>query len=406
MEARDSRSKIRPLPIDDIDGDAPHHRLEQPPRRWLPLLVIVVGAVAFGVIARSVGPVLIAGEDVAAATTVPVVTPEATTTTAPAPPEPKTLREMFPAAADGLGLVTATTSSARIGTWGGNQVSPEFTARISQPQSAAYNADATRIALHTAVADGSIVLLASDGSNPVYVREDVSAGRWHPTDPDLYAWTTTTASRPGEQQDTILRVADVSGFTAAGLEPLTEVIISDTMPHRVVDWGDWGFLTSRTWDDRAPSWGDLALFDADGQQVDIDLEGEWFDSTSDGTLLLARADENGSLLPYLLDPDLAEIKLTGLDLGASDFRITSDGAWVLAVTQQADGHTSILARTVRGRSTRLNSINEAARVVDMLGNDQVIVLQESQSGDLVFKDWNTGAEFRVPMGSEVVAVTF
>ena len=360
--------------------------------------MIVLGAVAFGVIARSVGPVVTGGDDVAATTTVPVAAPDVTTTTTPPPPPPKTLQEMFPAASDGLGLITATASSAQVGTWDADQVSPELTARISQPQSAAYNTNATRIALHTRVADGSIVVLAADGSNPVYVRGDVSAGSWHPTDPDLYAWTTAISSRPGEQQQTVLRIADVSGFTAAGLEPLAEIVIPDAMPHSLVDWGDWGFVTRR-------SWGDLQLFDPDGQQVEIELEGEWYDSTPDGTLLLARSDENGSLTPYLLGPDLAVVELTGLDIGASDFRITSDAAWVIAVTRQADGHTSILARTVQGHSTRLSSIDEPAQVVDLLWQDRLIVLQESPSGDLVFKDWNTGAEFRIPMEGDVAAVT-
>ena len=40
MEARDSRSKIRPLPIDEIDGDVPPPHRVDAPRRWLPLVVI------------------------------------------------------------------------------------------------------------------------------------------------------------------------------------------------------------------------------------------------------------------------------------------------------------------------------------------------------------------------------
>ena len=84
--------------------------------------------------------------------------------------------------------------------------------------------------------------------------------------------------------------------------------------------------------------------------------------------------------------------------------MTADEEWVLAVTPQADGHTSILARTTRSRSTRLTSVNGSARIVDLAWGDRFVVLQEAETGDLVFKDWNTGAEFRLPMDADVAAV--
>jgi len=108
--------------------------------------------------------------------------------------------------------------------------------------------------------------------------------------------------------------------------------------------------------------------------------------------------------PFLLAGDGSVVDLPNLDIGASDFRITSDGDWVLAVAIQEDGHTSILARTVHTRSTRLTSIDATALIVDMAWQDRFLVLQEIASDDLVFKDWNTGAEFSVPMDDPVGAV--
>ena len=52
-------------------------------------------------------------------------------------------------------------------------------------------------------------------------------------------------------------------------------------------------------------------------------------------------------MPFLLNPDGSRTELPSLDIGGSDFRITADGEWVLATTVQADGHTSIVARTFR-----------------------------------------------------------
>ena len=107
--------------------------------------------------------------------------------------------------------------------------------------------------------------------------------------------------------------------------------------------------------------------------------------------------EESGYQPYLVELDRSITPLVGLDIGASNFRITSDGEWVIALTLQADGHTSILARTVRSRSTRLSSIEGPGRFVSFVMDDRFVVLQERGSGDLVFKDWNTGAEFRLPI---------
>ena len=55
-------------------------------------------------------------------------------------------------------------------------------------------------------------------------------------------------------------------------------------------------------------------------------------------------------------------------------------------------------------STRLNSINGAARIIDLAGEDRFLVLQEAETGDMVFKDWNTGAESRLPVDVTVAAI--
>ena len=393
MEARDSGSRIRPLPVDDIDGDAPQHHPIEPKRRIAPLIVIVAGALAFGFIARGLG--LSDGADVGNATTTPPAglaeEPGPTTTTLPPPPPPPILRQLLPVATDGFNLVTVTATTARIGDWNSESTTPSFNANVSQPRSAAYNADGTRIAIHSWVRNGSFVLDASDGGNPVHLRDDITSGAWHPTDPDLFAWTQPDPDTAADQA--IVRVADLSGDTSAGAAPLVEFTIpfaSQTL-HA---WGDWGFVTTR--DDA--TFG----FDPDGIPTRSG-NGTFFDVAVDGTLLLAAVDEQGAV-PYLLLPDGTEMPLPSLDIGASDFELTADGEWVLAVTFQEDGHTSILARTVHSRSTRLTSIDQTARVVGTAWDDRFLVLQEVTTNDLLFKDWSTGAEYRVPVGEQVAAV--
>jgi hypothetical protein len=242
------------------------------------------------------------------------------------------------------------------------------------------------------------VIDSAEGGNPIHLQERISAGLWHPTAPDLFAWS--------EQSDdadvTYLRIADVAALAGDAGGALFEAILPGRQ-HILLAWGDWGFVTA----DSSPPLGErVTLFDADGLDP-LQLEGSFFDAADDGSLLMARLEDAG-LMPYLIQPDRTETELIGLDIGAADFRITADGDWVIAVTQQADGHTSILARTVRSRSTRLTSINEPARLVGLGGDDRYVILQESESFDLVFKDWNTGAEFRVPVPNrrDVGAVAF
>ncbi|MDJ0953944.1 MAG: hypothetical protein QNJ81_09705, partial [Acidimicrobiia bacterium] len=159
-------------------------------------------------------------------------------------------------------------------------------------------------------------------------------------------------------------------------------------------WGNWGFATSL-----GPT---IYGFDPDGVQTRT-IDGVFFDAAADGMLLLADQTEEGTV-PFLLNTDGTRNELPSLDIGAADFRITSDGEWVLATTIQQDGHTSILARTVRSRSTRITSIDETAQIVNMTWGDRLLVLQDVESNDLLFKDWNTGAEYRVATEDPVAAV--
>ncbi len=388
MEARDSGSKIRPLPIDDLDGDAPQHRPIEPKRRLTPLIVIVLGALAFGVIARglSIGD----SAEVASPTSAPPATlaeePEPTTTTAPPPPPPPTLRDMLPVVRDRLYLVALTTT-AKVGHWDDDLHFPSYNSSISQPQSGEYNSDGTRVAIRSAVGDGAFVIDSAAGA-PVYIW-DVTSGTWHNTDPSLFAWTESDT----ETDSTVVRVADVSGDTSAGISALVEFSLPG-QDHMLRAWGDWGFATT--------SGTTTSGFDPDGVQTRT-IEGVFFDATDEGVLLLADPADEG-VVPFLLNLDGTRSELPSLDIGAADFRITSDGDWVLATTIQQDGHTSILARTVRSRSTRITSIDETAQIVNMTWGDRLLVLQDVASNDLLFKDWKTGAEYRVTIDDPVAAV--
>ncbi len=397
MEARDSRSKIRPLPIDEIDGGGlPPHRADTP-RRWLPLVVIVAGAIAFGIVARGLGPARSPEAGAATTTTTAAIAaePDVTTTTLPPPPPPEPLARMLPIAEDGLQLV-ALDISARIGRWDPDAAFPTYTATVSQPERATYNSSGSHFAVSSRTGDGSIVIDGRESFGPILIAEGVSSGEWHPIDPDLFAWTSVAdATDPAL---THLRIADISGYTGTTLEPLREIELPGA-PQVLLAWGDWGFITQ----DSTPGADQIVtLYDADGFNP-LQLEGDFFGATPSGLVLMAVVEESG-YVPYIVELDRSLTPLVGLDIGASQFRITSDGEWVIALTLQADGHTSILARTVRSRSTRLSSINGAGRLVSFVLDDRFIAIQERDTRDLVFKDWNTGAEFRIPIaGGESIA---
>jgi len=397
MEARNSGSKIRPLPIDDIDGDAPQHRPAAEPR-WLPLAVIVVGAIAFAVVARGLAPP--EPTEVGAATTTTTST-TTTSTSPPAEPDPTAavpLSQLLPFATDSLRFVTLQ-GWAAINEWGLDAIAPHLGPFIGEADTAAYNVDGSYLAIHRGVRDGSITITDRDGSHPVYLQKNVTAGMWHPTDPHLFAWTASPdTSDTGETS--YLSIADVAGSVGASLEPLIEITLEGG-PHGLLAWGDWGFVATDLSDEVRPT---VVRYDPDGLDP-VRIEGEFFDVTPDGVLLMARLDDSG-YVPHVIDVDGSETALIGLDIGASDFRITADGNWVIALTPQADGHTSILARTVRSRSTRLTSIEEPATLVGLSRDDRHVILQELESADIVFKDWDTGAEHRVPIpnGNRVAAV--
>jgi hypothetical protein len=314
------------------------------------------------------------------------------------------LLRLFPPASDGLHLVTLSSTGALVGTWLPSDIAPDFNVSFTQAESADYNADGSLVAVTTRVRGGSMVIDAAEGGSPIYLQENIAGGLWHPTEPALFAWTVYG----DDTEVTHLRMADVSALSGDSRDVLFETTLQGRQ-HHLLAWGDWGFVTL---DSARPFGGLVTLFDADGLDP-LQLDGVFLDATPDGTLLMARAlvvehTEDAWLIPYLIQPDRVETELIGLDIGAADFRITADGDWVIAVTQQADGHTSILARTVRSRSTRLTSVDEPARIVGLSPDDRYLILQESESSDLVFKDWNTGAEFHVPIAESraVAAVRF
>ncbi len=397
MEARDSQSKIRPLPIDEIDGRAPSPHRAQPPRRWLPLAVIVLGAIAFAIVARGLGPARSPEVSAATTTTAAPAAPDPTTTTLPSAPPPETLVQMLPFARDGLDLV-AIDGSARIGNWAPDSASPSYHAMVDQPIGAVFNATGSRVAINTNGGAGSIVIDTVETGQRIILSEGIAqwGGVWHPSDPDLFAWTVAPDAAAGDL--TYLRVANISAYGGETLEPQREIELPAGQ-HALLAWGDWGFVTEHWTPENGPV---VTLWDADGLNP-LELEGDFFGATPAGLVLMAAVEDSG-YVPYLVELDRSLAWLVGLDIGAYNFHITSDGEWVIALTLQADGHTSVLARTIRSRAVRLTSIAEVGRFVTFAVDDRYVVLQEGDSGDLVFKDWNNGGEYWIPVdGGESIA---
>ena len=281
-------------------------------------------------------------------------------------------------------------ASAGMVTWDPDAAAPDSVSLlVQQPQAASFNADGTRYAALSGAVDATLVIGRVDGSNLIHLPAATN-GLWHPTDPNLIAWTGPADSGTGE---TIISVADLSGSITPRTAPLLEITVTDG-PHLLSAWGDWGFATQN---------GDRTVgFDADGVPV-RSADGELFDSAPDGTLLVVEpTDDLG--VPFLLNPDGTRTEIPSLDVGGSDYRFLVDGDWIVAITGQEDGHTSILAKAVNTRSTRITSVEEPARVVGTSFNDRFLVLQEEGTNDLIFKDWSNGAQHRVPFDDQVEAI--
>jgi hypothetical protein len=381
MEAKDSRSKIRPLPVDDLDTGAPQPQPPERRRRIAPLLVIALGAVAFGVIAAGLGQR--AATEVGAVTTTSLAphkqeAPSNTTTT---PPQPPALVDAVPFADQGLTMVALTDGGARAGVWHPSLATPSFNARIVGALAAGVNSDGTRVSV--ASGTGTITDVAL-GGGPQYF---LGTGIWHPTKPGLFAWA---GSPPGSGETTVMTVDLSAEKTSQEIVPLVEFSVPSANAV-LAAWGDWGFAVG--FDET------IHIFDPDGAPI-RSAKGEVLDFADDGTLLVA--DENG--VPFLLDADGSTTDLPSLDVGATDYRITPDAAWAIAVTPQEDGHTSILARALNSRSTRITSVDQAARVVGMSSSGRFLILQSAISNDLFFKNWNTGAEYQIPIEFQVAAI--
>ncbi len=385
MEAWDRGSKIRPIPIDDLDTDAPQHGPVGPKLRWAPLVVIAAGAIAFGIIATGLGsgdPEVVSSGNSAPTTTVATTPPDTTTTSTPPAAEP--LSNLLPVADDGLSLVAVGPTSDRIGSWAPDATAPAYGRTVTAPRSASFNSSGSRLAVLSWAGGSSFLLSDSTGGNTVRVP-DATSGAWHATNPDLFAWTAD------DGEDTIVAVTDVSG-TAGNLAPLLDFRLSGH--HELAAWGDWGFATVN--DEMTYGW------DPDGIAT-RSATGTFFDAAADGTLLIADLIDSGAM-PFLLSPDGTATSLPSLEIWAADLQLTEDGEWVLATTQQQDGPTTILARAVNSRSARITSISEPAVVLGTAADDRFIVMQELESHEVVFKNWDTGIEYHVPFTDELAAL--
>ncbi len=389
MEARDSGSRIRPLPIDDLDTGTPQRGPVGSTRRWTPLVVIAAGAIAFGIIATGLGsgePVIVASGDTQPPATssgdTTVTSSEAAVTTT-APP---TLGDMIPVADGPLRLISLAATATKVADLGPGRIRAN-TARylLAQPISASYNSDGSRLAVLSMAGGARLVIDDTDPGNPVSIR-GATSGAWHPTDPDLLAWT-----RIGDADAaTTIVVADFTDPTSG--DPAVAFELSLPGEQDLLAWGDWGFITAG---------GDTTFgWSADGAPT-RSAAGSFFDVADDGTVLMADFAAGG--MPFLLSPDGSITEIPSLDLHTTDLRLTNDGQWVLATTFQEDGHTSIIARAVMSRSTRLTSIEEAAYVLGTTQADRFLVLQEIRSRDLVLKDWSNGAEYRLPLDDVISA---
>jgi WD40 repeat protein len=388
MEARDSGSKIRPLPIDDLDADTAQRGPVGSTRRWAPLVVIAAGAIAFGIIANGLGsgePVVVASGDMQST----AASPEDTTVTSSEAPvtttTPPTLGDMVPVADGPMRLISLAATATKVVTWDRAASEPTSSYLLAQPISVSYNSDGSRLAVLSIAGGARLVIDDTDPGDPIYIR-GATSGVWHPTDPDLLAWN----GIGGADGSTTVVVADFSDPTSG--DPAVAFEVSLPGEQDLLAWGDWGFITAS---------GDTTFgWSADGAPT-RSAAGSFFDAADDGTALMADFAAGG--MPFLLSPDGSITEIPSLDLHTTDLQLTNDGQWVLATTFQEDGHTSIIARAVMSRSTRLTSIEEAAYVLGTAQADRFLVLQEIRSKDLVLKDWSNGAEYRLPLDDVISA---
>lgn len=276
-------------------------------------------------------------------------------------------------------------------------------------------------------------------AEPVFV--DVAGAAWHPTMPLEIAWL---GRPPGDDAFHLYRA---TVLPAAGLDTLIDL---GPVPEssRLVGWGDWGFvleirapLGMRQWevpdarDPDAPTTlqrlGFGLVLDPLGNPVH-GFAGLPRATGPDGHMVIQPAPEafelatEAGLDPVSLGieapidviprgPDAEPFVVVRPDLNptgvafapsspATSFRFTPDGRHVAAMGTTA-GRLAIVTQAVDGSLRRLTSVDGVDVALGFSRDGSLLVLHDLDGGDVVFHDWNRGANFRVPFAlGRVLAV--
>lgn len=315
----------------------------------------------------------------------------------PSPPvtrPPPTLSQIFPAAQEGMRLVIATETEGFLATWEPDEQSPTLRPLDVYPETAAFDPSGTWVA----VLDVFGRLDLRFGSSIVKsVGTSVRSFAWHASVVNGIAWIDGRLLAEDGVSSAVL-------WTASASEG--EPVLRRSLPGgSLVAWGTWGFAVQSDSPVEGPE--TFTLLDDTGANP-AELDGEVLDATQSGTLLI-KADPGAGAPsdPFLLTPDGSVAAVPPALLGSETFAITDSGEWIAGATVGSQ-QTSIVVISTLTNSRRVTSFAEPVRLLDFSRTDTFAIFQSETSGDLIFLDWLTGAQFRltIPDGARVLAVDF
>jgi hypothetical protein len=414
MEAWESSDRIRPLPPEAPPSPTPPGSGGSP-RSWIPLAIAGIALGAF-----AVGSTLFTraepGDGAAVATTTTTTTttvppladaaPSTTTTTTTLPP----LNRRIPDTTQVL-LVMSDGSGSAAEWWSvGFREAVPFDLGASATD-ATFNVDATLVALLSNEDDEQGTLRVGEPAGIATRFTEVTSVAWHDDEPRRIAFV---ARLPLEDQLSLL-TATVSGADLR-LTDLRRVATFD-VDGDVVAWGDWGFVVNTRApitiaSDGAVAESEQALtvtLDPDGTEV-ARTEGWVIDRLPEGRLLVRTFWDVLEMSEDGIAEVVARNAVTRTDATlAPDGRydlltpdaiafLNPNGSNVTEVNINPSGVTLVTSRNFDRQSNRSASVPGFLDPLGFTSDGSLFVLHDPIEDELVFLDWSTSTQYRLPTG--------
>ncbi|MEN8113118.1 MAG: hypothetical protein ABFS21_01920 [Actinomycetota bacterium] len=389
MRRREEHSNVRPLsPEDDQESIAPG-RLQ--PGAWLApavgsvvllIVLIVFGAGGANVTTSTIPEQGMVGADV----------PRITVTTTTLPPR---LGDILPVPTERL-VAISRSADPRTLLWPPSERFARSYRLQIEPWSASFDATGESVAF----LDSRSTLYAGPmpGDAASQIEEMVSSARFHPSATAELAYTAAAAS---PRSTGLYRMNVTPGLLGA---VTSEMVAELPAGSRLLTWGDWGYALA------LDTIGALLVLDPEGAPLRA-MSGVAYAAGGDAILVDAQsAGIEKHVELTALAPDVVNVEsevgivdsrfdpiwmLPGAHAESLNVTISPDGLHLALTTFTNTGGTSVTIRDRSDSTLRTLRLDSLAHPIGFVLDGDILAMQDTASGQLVFVDWRTGAHHRI-----------